>query len=335
MVNTNYEERAKPLGFKEVKDGEWNPSVLYYKNGEWNPSALQGKDGERERERERESLDHQKPQSKLWLWIIAGLVLISGLSLGIYFFTKSNPSNSKNPNPNIQYLPSQQKSQAKINQIQQEKGIDQQQATIEFLTAYVPHIKWWEINSLAELDEKIKLVNDKTGFPPFSEVPLVKDFNERAEQNFTYKSLLFTASIIPRESDGSIDWKGLDYHTYIIQVLKPLQKEWKFKPSFATQENFNELGRRIKQEVNSSVTSLCSQWTSLTKVEELNNLTTSYLSKIFFGYIYSDIQALLAGQLGITNHEKFRIQKTGNTSVNEGWKIALNEFAFKGGRDDF
>ena len=248
--------------------------------------------------------------------------------------SSSNSQPNQNPNnPNIQYLPSEEEAQQKINQIKTSKNLDDQQATIEFLTSYVPHIKWWEINSLQELDEKIKLVNNKTGFSPFKEVPKVDEFNERAEQNFTYKSLLFIASIIPRENDGSINWKGLDYHSYIIQVLKPLEKEWKFKPSFATQENFNELGRRIRQEINSSLISLCSQWTGLTKVSELNNLTHTYLSKIFVGYVYSEIQDNLTGQLGISGHEKFRIQKTGNHSINLGWKIALYEFAFKGGSE--
>jgi len=76
---------------------------------------------------------------------------------------------------------------------------------------------------------------------------------------------------------------------------------------------------------------LCSQFSSLTNVNELNNLTKTYLSKIFAGYVYSEIQDSLAAQLGLTNHEKFRPEKTGQTSENYGWKIALNEFAFKGG----
>jgi len=76
---------------------------------------------------------------------------MAGLITGIYFFTKSNNSpnrqpsqNPDNPLPNpsnIQYLPSEQEAKQKITQIQQDKGIDEQQATIEFLTSYVPEIK--------------------------------------------------------------------------------------------------------------------------------------------------------------------------------------------------
>lgn len=58
------------------------------------------------------------------------------------------------------------------------------------------------------------------------------------------------------------------------------------------------------------------------------------ISKIFVGYVYSEIQDSLAEQLEITNHEKFRPEKTGNTSENYQWKISLNEFAFKGGNPE-
>jgi hypothetical protein len=55
----------------------------------------------------------------------------------------SRPSNQqKSPTPNsIQYLPSHKEAQQKINEIKTSKGIDDQQATIEFLAQYVPEIK--------------------------------------------------------------------------------------------------------------------------------------------------------------------------------------------------
>ena len=130
---------------------------------------------------------------------------------------------------------------------------------------------------MQELDEKIKLVNSKTGFPPFSEVPSVEKFNQEVESNFKNKSLLFLASIIPLESDGSIDWKGLDFLTYLTTVLKPQMESIKFKPVFATRENYQELERRIKEEVNPLLSSLTSQFSSLSSVSELNNLTETLL----------------------------------------------------------
>jgi len=283
----------------------------------------------RERERER-----QKP--KYWLWMIAGILTLGGIGTAIYFFTRSssNTSNdqpSQNPdNPSIQYLPSEEETQIKINQIKSSKGIDDQQATIEFLTSYVPHIKWWEINSLQELDEKIKLVNSKTGFPPFTSIPSVEKFNQEVESNFKNKSLLFLASIIPRESDGSIDWKGLDFLTYLTTVLQPQMEQIKFKPTFATQGNYQELARRLKEEINPLLSSLTSQFSSLSSVSELNNLTETLLSKFFQGNIYGDaIHDELGKQLEIANHQKFTGQKTGNHSENTNWGILLNEFAFK------
>ncbi|CAI2182381.1 2033_t:CDS:2 [Funneliformis geosporum] len=204
----------------------------------------------------------------------------------------SNKTNSPNQptqnpnNPNIQYLPNEEQSQAKINQIQQNKGIDQQQATIEFLTSY--------------------LVNNKTGFPPFTSVPSVDKFNQEIE--------------------------SLDFLTYLTTILQPQMEQIKFKPSFATQKNYQELARRIKEEINPSLSSLTSQFPSLTNVNELNNLVETFLSKYFQGNIYAEaIHDELGKQLKISNHQKIEGQKTGNRSENFKFGIALNEFTFKGG----
>ncbi|CAG8440284.1 11530_t:CDS:2 [Ambispora leptoticha] len=64
---------------------------------------------------------------------------ISVIGLGVYFATKSQSSN-KSPNPQVQYLPNEEEFQAKVDQLKNEKGIDDQQAAIEVLTAYVPYI---------------------------------------------------------------------------------------------------------------------------------------------------------------------------------------------------
>ncbi|CAG8568802.1 13099_t:CDS:2 [Ambispora leptoticha] len=77
-------------------------------------------------------------------------------------------------------------------------------------------------------------------------------------------------------------------------------EERKFKPTFATQANYQELARRLKEEINPLLSSLTSQFSSLSSVSELNTLT----------------ETLLRQQLGITNHQKFTGQKTGNQSLN-------------------
>ncbi|CAG8764814.1 17990_t:CDS:2, partial [Racocetra persica] len=181
------------------------------------------------------------------------------------------PVNNPSPNPNnIQYLPSETEAQTKINQIKSSKNLDDQQATIEFLTSY------------------IKLVNSKTGFPPFPKVPSVDEFNQRADQVF-----------------------GLDFNNYVLTVLKPLMDQVKFKPAFATQTNYQELARRLQEEINPLLSSLTTQFSSLNSVGELNNLTETLLSKYFQGYIYAEaIHDELGQQLGITNHQKFEGQKT-------------------------
>ncbi|CAJ0925537.1 19190_t:CDS:2 [Entrophospora sp. SA101] len=176
---------------------------------------------------------------------ILGIALIVGLITGIYFFTSFSNSNSPTkspsdnplPNPdNIQYLPSEEEAQAKINQIKSAKNLDDQQATIEFLTQYVPHIN-----------------------------------------------------------------------------------------------NYQELGRRISEEINTLLSSLNSQFPNLSQVKDLNALMETFLSKFFQGYVYSEIQDDLGKQLTIDNHEKYRPQKTGNSTENSNWGILFYEFAFQGG----
>src|SRR3954469_12357296 len=116
----------------------------------------------------------------------------------------------------------------------------------------------------------------------------------------------------------------------MLTVMKPIMERIKFKPSFATQENYQELARRLKEEINPNLVSTCSRFASLNNVSDLNQLTNEYLSKIFQGYIYAEvIHDELGQQLAITNHQKFKFEGTGNHSENEGWSIALNEFGFK------
>ena len=174
-------------------------------------------------------------------------------------------------------------------------------------------------------------MNNKTGFPPFKEVPSVTKFNQEVEGNMQKKMFLFMASIVPRQADNTPDWKGIkDFQNYVLTVLKPIMEQIKFKPAFATQANYQELGRRLKEEVNPLLSSLCSQFASLNNVADLNALTDNYLSKIFQGYVYGEaIHDELGQQLNIANHQKFKLDKTGNHSENEGWSIALNEFGFK------
>jgi len=48
-------------------------------------------------------------------------------------------------------------------------------------------------------------VNNRTGFPPFKEVPQVDKFNREVEGNMQKKALMFLASIIPRQADNTPD----------------------------------------------------------------------------------------------------------------------------------
>ncbi|WNE40952.1 MAG: Cardiolipin synthase [Mycoplasmataceae bacterium] len=275
--------------------------------------------------------ENKKDENKWWLWIIGVFALIIIIGLIFYFvFSKSSKSKEqKTPDfANSNYLPSQAESEKEISKIKTSKNLDEQQATIEFLTRYVPHIKWWEINSLAELDEKINLVNSKCGFSAFKEVPSVDKFNEEVSANFVYRNFLFLSSIVPRKDNGEIDWKGLDFQTYCSTILEPYLKNTKFKPSFATNKNLAKLSIRLISEINPSLISICSGFSELTNADELNKLINNYLSKIFKGYVYSEIEESLWEQIENTPHTKYDLKETGNNSLNSDWNIFLKEFAF-------
>jgi len=96
-----------------------------------------------------------------------------------------------------------------------------------------------------------------------------------------------------------------------------LLKVCKYKPSFATQANYQELTRRLKEEINSSLSSTCSQFSSLSSLNGLNELTNRYLSEIFKGFVYANTQNDLEEQLAIMPPQSFQIQKTGNQSIKE------------------
>ncbi|CAG8447258.1 9411_t:CDS:2 [Racocetra fulgida] len=78
-----------------------------------------------------------------------------------------------------------------------------------------------EINSLSELDEKIKLVNSKTGFPPFKEIPPIDKFNQETSQNVAYKGLTFFASDLNALLDNYLSkiFQGLVYAEAIHDEL--------------------------------------------------------------------------------------------------------------------
>ncbi|RIA81610.1 hypothetical protein C1645_836706 [Glomus cerebriforme] len=144
--------------------------------------------------------------------------------------------------------------------------------------------------------EKINLVNNQTGFSPLKEVPQVEKFNRETEQNLNLKRQVLFAS---------------------------------YKTSFATQDNYQELTRRLKEEVNTNLSATCSQFSSLSSLNNLNELTNRYLSQIFKGLVYANTHEDLEEQLAIMPPQSFQIQKTGNQSINEGWNIALNELKFE------
>jgi hypothetical protein len=154
------------------------------------------------------------------------------------------------------------------------------------------------------------------------------------------KAMIMIASVIPRLPDNTPDWKGInDFMTYLTTVIEPLTRDRKYKPSFATQENYQELARRLKGEINSSLKADWSSFPSLSQVSELNGLTNHYLSKIFQGNVYADIHKDLAKQLSISNHQQFIVNAPddgGKSYIeNRGWKIALSRFAFKENEPDY
>ncbi|CAI2179261.1 14403_t:CDS:2 [Funneliformis geosporum] len=151
-----------------------------------------------------------------------------------------------------------------------------------------------QIKSAKNLDEAqatIEFLTSYFSLKPFKVVPEVNEFNREVE--------------------------GLDFQTYFKTVLEPLIKQCKFKPTFATQNNYQELGRKITQEINSELSNICSGFSSLSSVSKLNQLINNFLSKYLQGSIYSEfIHDELGQQLGISNHQKFDGQKTGNKSFN-------------------
>jgi len=143
--------------------------------------------------------------------------------------------------------------------------------------------------------------------------------------------IIFWTSCIVRKSDNAIDWKGCNEFTdYQVNVLQPLVDNAKFKTNFATQNNFQELERKIAQEINPSLVTLNSSFANLTNASELNGLINNYYRKISNGLIYSEIAELLAKQL-ITGYQKYEIKSTVNSSKHPNWEIISEGLTFKKG----
>ena len=274
------------------------------------------------RERERES-------SKVWLWIILGVVLVGGIGTGIYFFTKS--SENKNPdNPNTHYLPNEQEFQQKVDQLKSSKGLDDQQAQIEVLTQYVPYINWWEINSLSELDEKINLVNSKTKFPPFTNIPDFAKFNQELVANIMHKCFLVMASMMPRKADNTPDWQGYtDFTSYLTTVLVPQWESLSYKPTFATSDNYYELITKMTGQVNGSIASLSQDFANLTTVSELNKMVNDLLERVLQGSIYADMHDRFAKQISIPVHKKYDFDPSDYTITNASLNLWLKPSILK------
>jgi hypothetical protein len=66
------------------------------------------------------------------------VVALSGVGLTAYFIYRSNSNEEKNPD--YKDLPSHAKAEEEINKIKSSKGLDDQQATIDFLSRYIPKI---------------------------------------------------------------------------------------------------------------------------------------------------------------------------------------------------
>lgn len=278
-------------------------------------------------------------KKRITIYDIIFFICLAGAFISFIFLIKTiigsknaqqTPRNILIDNFSTKSLPSEEEAKAKINQIKVSKNLDDSRATFEFLASYVPHINWWEINSLAELDAKIKLVNDSTGFSPFKEIPIVEKFNKEAESNIQHKSLLFLVTVMPRNSDNSIDWKGYNNaQEYFDNCLKPLLENRKFKPSFATIENLQELDKRLATSVNSQLVSICSGFADLDNVNGLNSLVNEYLGKIFQGLVYNWFVERLAEELGSMGVNKYELEESGNYSEKIDWGIHLKELKFK------
>jgi hypothetical protein len=270
----------------------------------------------------------EKPKSNTWLWIILGVVALSGIGLTVYFVYRSNSSEEKHPD--YKDLPSHAKAEEEINKIKSLKGLDDQQATIEFLSRYIPKINWWEIDSLHDLDDKIKLVNKKCKFPPLKEVPnnqqALDDFNAEWRSNFLYRNLAFLASVCPRKSDNSIDWKGKKSISDYMEYLKPELENNKFKPAFATEDSYRELSTLFMHAVNSNLAEFCSEFAELSNVKELNELINKYLGQIFRANVCAGIHDDLGKQVNISNHSEYELKPSGNNSVNRSWGIYLTGY---------
>ena len=179
-------------------------------------------------ERERES-------SKLWLWIILGVVLVVGLGTGIYFFTQQ--SSSENPSEDQ----SHQEKEAK------EKMLEKYQTyfTEQDLPALISQMSYlgdqYSVSSLEEIvDRNLAIIKSKKcGL--FSQFPHNKqEFEESWEKVKKEKNRFLLVSLIPRKSDGEVDWinwqkqedeeeklfTSTEIKNYLENKTNPALKKW-------------------------------------------------------------------------------------------------------------
>jgi hypothetical protein len=110
--------------------------------------------------------------------------------------------------------------------------------------------------------------------------------------------------------------------------LEPIVEERSLKNSFVTEENYQELERRLRETINVNLSSILSRFASSNiNISNFNQLINEYLNEIFRGCVYSNVfYNELGKRLGISNHQDLCIKKTHNSVFNENLGIYLNKF---------
>src|SRR5688572_18981421 len=90
-----------------------------------------------------------------------------------------------------------------------------------------------------------------------------------------------------------------------------MKEQMKFKPTFANQNNYQELTKKLSKQVNSSLSSITNQFASFSTVDQLNSSVNDYLNRIFRGFVYSEVHDSFAEELEIVFHQKFECSKNG------------------------
>ena len=183
---------------------------------------------ERERERERES-------SKTWLWIVLGVVLVGGIGIGVYFFTQQ--SSSENPSEDQ----SHQEKEAKEKMLEKYQSYftEQDLPALISQTSYIRED--YSSSTLAEVvDRNLEIIKSKKE-KLLSQFPHnTQEFEESWEKVKKEKNSFLLVSLIPRKSNGEVDWikwkkqaeeedklfTPTEIKNYLENKINPALKKW-------------------------------------------------------------------------------------------------------------